>query len=171
MWEQLWMCPVPGKMQLVMKSSPWWPTFQGFSPYIDNTFEIMWLLNFLKSFWKDGSTFQVNVWSCPKPVFQSEAKCELRYWYENDFSAYANKTYFHKKSLHLASFWWWKFLERGNGLIYTKAKAKRRSFHERNHEWVWIVQHVLSVCYKRVERLKIVSGTSVDLHTRPTYSD
>ena len=37
------------------------------------------------------------------------------------FSAYANKTYFHKNDLHLASFWWWEFLERGNGLIYTKA--------------------------------------------------
>ena len=33
-------------------------------------------------------------------------------------------------------------------------------------EWVWIVQHVLSVCFRWIERLKIVSGTNVDLHTR-----
>ena len=31
--------------------------------------------------------------SCPKPLFQSEAKCEA-----------INKTYFHKKGFHLASF-------------------------------------------------------------------
>ena len=30
-------------------------------------------------------------------------------------------------------------------------------------EWVWIVQHVLSVYFRRTERLKIVSGTNVDL--------
>ena len=29
---------------------------------------------------------------------------------------------------------------------------------------VWILQHVLSVYFKRIERLKIVSGTNVDLH-------
>ena len=33
-------------------------------------------------------------------------------------------------------------------------------------EWVWIVQHVLSVCSRRIERLKIVSGTNVDFHMR-----
>ena len=30
-------------------------------------------------------------------------------------------------------------------------------------EWVWIVQHVLSVCFRRIERLKIVYETNVDL--------
>ena len=29
-----------------------------------------------------------------------------------------------------------------------------------------IVQHVQSVCFRRIERLKIVSGTNVDLHIR-----
>ena len=29
--------------------------------------------------------------------------------------------------------------------------------------WVWIVQHVLSICFSWMERLKIVSGTNVDL--------
>ena len=33
-------------------------------------------------------------------------------------------------------------------------------------EWIWIVQHVLSVCSRRIERLKIVSGTNVDFHMR-----
>ena len=31
-------------------------------------------------------------------------------------------------------------------------------------KWVWIVQHVLSVFFRRTERLKIVSETNVDLH-------
>ena len=36
-------------------------------------------------------------------------------------------------------------------------------------EWVWIVQHVLSVCFRRIKkRLKIVSGTHVDLHIQRT---
>ena len=35
-------------------------------------------------------------------------------------------------------------------------------------EWVWIVQHALSVCFSRVERLNIVSGTNVNLHMRRT---
>ena len=35
-------------------------------------------------------------------------------------------------------------------------------------ECVWIGQHVLSVCYRRMERLTIVSGTNVELHMRRT---
>ena len=34
-----------------------------------------------------------------------------------------------------------------------------------SYELVWIVQHVLSVCFRRIElRLKIISETNVDLH-------
>ena len=33
-------------------------------------------------------------------------------------------------------------------------------------EWIWIVQHVVSVCLRRIERVKIISGRSVDLHTQ-----
>ena len=32
----------------------------------------------------------------------------------------------------------------------------------------WIIQQVLSVRFRRIERLKIVSGTNVDLHVRGT---
>ena len=32
----------------------------------------------------------------------------------------------------------------------------------------WIIQQVLSVRFRRIERLKIVSGTNVDLHVRET---
>ena len=35
-------------------------------------------------------------------------------------------------------------------------------------EWAWVVQHVLSVCFRRIERLKIFPGTNVDLHMRRT---
>ena len=35
-------------------------------------------------------------------------------------------------------------------------------------EWVWIAQHVLSVCFRRIERLKIVAGKNVDVHMRWT---
>ena len=35
-------------------------------------------------------------------------------------------------------------------------------------EWVWIVQHVLSVCFRRIERVKIVSETNDNLHMRRT---
>ena len=36
-------------------------------------------------------------------------------------------------------------------------------------EWVWIVQHVLPVCFRRIKkRLKIVSRTNVDPHMRRT---
>ena len=37
-------------------------------------------------------------------------------------------------------------------------------------EWVWIVQHVLSVpfCFRRTERLKIVYARKVNLHRRRT---
>ena len=36
-------------------------------------------------------------------------------------------------------------------------------------EWVWIVQHVLSVCFRRIkERLKIVSRTNVHPHMQRT---
>ena len=31
-------------------------------------------------------------------------------------------------------------------------------------EWVWIVQHVLSVCFRQIECLRIVTGTKVDVH-------
>ena len=32
------------------------------------------------------------------------------------------------------------------------------------NEFALIVQHVLSVCFRRIERLKNVSGTKVDIH-------
>jgi len=35
-------------------------------------------------------------------------------------------------------------------------------------EWIWIVQHVLSVCFRRKECLRSSVGTNVDLHMRPT---
>ena len=35
-------------------------------------------------------------------------------------------------------------------------------------EWVWIVQHVPSVCFRQKEPLKIVSGTNVHLQMRGT---
>ena len=41
--------------------------------------------------------------SCPKPLFQSEAKCEA-IDLEIFFYSHANTTHFHKKILHLASF-------------------------------------------------------------------
>ena len=44
----------------------------------------------------------------------------------------------------------------------------RRLAQLSSSEWVWIVQHVLSVCYRRMERLTIVSGTNVELHMRRT---
>ena len=37
----------------------------------------------------------------------------------------------------------------------------RRLAQLSSSEWVWIVQHVLSVCFRRIERLKIVFGTNV----------
>ena len=48
-------------------------------------------------------------------------------------------------------------------------------FTNRNENWawsqvrrVWIVQHVLSVCFRQIECLKIAFGTNVDLHMRWT---
>jgi len=46
-------------------------------------------------------------------VFQSEAKA---IGIKMIFYSHANKTYFHKKVMHLALFWMWEFLELGNGL-------------------------------------------------------
>ena len=37
----------------------------------------------------------------------------------------------------------------------------RRLAQLSSSEWVWIVQHVLSVCFRRIERQKIVFGTNV----------
>ena len=52
----------------------------------------------------------------PKPLFQSEAKCEAIDM-KMSFYSHANKTHFHKKSfpLSLSSFWKWEFLELRNG--------------------------------------------------------
>ena len=44
----------------------------------------------------------------------------------------------------------------------------RRLAQLSSSEWVWIVQHVLSDFFRRIERLKIVSGTNVDLYMRRT---
>ena len=54
--------------------------------------------------------------SCPKPLFQSEAKCESIDM-KNIFYSHANKLIFTRKVFYLASFWKWEFLELGNGLI------------------------------------------------------
>ena len=43
----------------------------------------------------------------------------------------------------------------------------RRLAQSSSSEWVWIVQHVLSVCFRRIECLKIVSGTNVSRYTLP----
>ena len=94
---------------------------------------------------------------------------------------------------HLASLWKWDFLELGNGLLRAETVTNlkdsglvqtsnfsrdepselsswevRRLAQLSLSEWVWIVQHVLSVCFRRVERLNIVSGTNVNLHMRRT---
>ena len=42
----------------------------------------------------------------------------------------------------------------------------RRLAQLSSSEWVWIIQHVLSVFFRWIERLKIGSRTNVDLHIR-----
>ena len=50
-----------------------------------------------------------------------------------------------------------------------KSSASEPGLSELNPElYVWIVQHALSVCFRRIERLKIVFETNVDLHIRRT---
>ena len=49
------------------------------------------------------SLTRVSKSNCPKPLFQSEAKC-VAVNMKMIFSSHANKTHFHIKVLHLASF-------------------------------------------------------------------
>ena len=49
-----------------------------------------------------------------------------------------------------------------------KSWKVRRLAQLSSSEWVWIVQHVLSVGFRRIERLKIVFKTNFDLHMRRT---
>ena len=49
-------------------------------------------------------------------------------------------------------------------------KVRRLAQLLSSSEWVCIVQHVLFVCFRRIKRLKIVSGTNVDLHMQRTCS-
>ena len=59
------------------------------------------------------------------------------------------------------------FMRRTELIELTSWKVRRLA-QLSSSEWVWIVQHVLSVCSRRIERLKIVSGTNVDFHMRRT---
>ena len=55
--------------------------------------------------------------SCPKPLFQSEAKCEA-IDIKTTVILIQIKLIFTAKVLHLASFWKWEFLELGSGLFW-----------------------------------------------------
>ena len=54
--------------------------------------------------------------SPPGPPYQNEVKCSA-FDMEMIFYSHASKTRFHKKGVHLASFWKWGFLELGSGLF------------------------------------------------------
>ena len=55
--------------------------------------------------------------SFPGPLYQNEVKCSA-FDMEMIFPSHANKTHFHRKVVHLASFWKWGFLELGSGLLH-----------------------------------------------------
>ena len=59
------------------------------------------------------------------------------------------------------------FMRRTKLIELTSWKVRRLA-QLSSSEWIWIVQHVLFVCSRRIERLKIVSGTNVDFHMRRT---
>ena len=61
-----------------------------------------------------------------------------------------------------------KFFMRRTKLCGLNSWKARRLAQLSLCEWVWIVQHALSVCFRRIEHLKIVPGTNVDLHMRRT---
>ena len=52
----------------------------------------------------------------PGPLFLNEGRCSA-FDMEMIFHSHANKTHFHKKVVHLASFWKRGFLELGSGLF------------------------------------------------------
>ena len=56
-------------------------------------------------------------------------RCELI------FHSHASKTLFHKKGVHLASFWKWGFLELGSGLFSRGLELIRKT---KNFEWIMI---------------------------------
>ena len=69
--------------------------------------------------------------SCPKPLFQSEANCEVKMrsrWYENVFFSYSNKTHLHKKGFALRLVLKEKVLETRKWpfVLGTRAELKRR---------------------------------------------
>ena len=64
-----------------------------------------------------------------------------------------------------SNFWWARSKPRLSELSSWKV---RRLAQLKSSQWVWIVQHVLSVSFRRIQRLKIVSGTNVELHMRRT---
>ena len=60
------------------------------------------------------------------------------------------------------------FVARGGPLRGQKKLAPLAKRSTCSKSRVWIFQHVLSVSFRRMERLMIVSGTNVDLHLRRT---
>ena len=60
------------------------------------------------------------------------------------------------------------FFRWGSMRVELSSWKVRRLAQLRSPEGVWIVQHVLSVCFRRIERLRIVSETNVDPHMQRT---
>ena len=54
--------------------------------------------------------------SSPGSLYQNEVKCST-FDMEMIFHSHASKTHFHKKVVHLASFWKWGFLELRSGAL------------------------------------------------------
>ena len=72
--------------------------------------------------------------SPPRPPYQNEVKCSA-FDMEMIFHCHASKTVFHKKGVHLASFWKWGFLELGSGLFSRGLELIRKT---KNFEWIMI---------------------------------
>ena len=72
--------------------------------------------------------------SPPGPPYQNEVKCSA-FDMEMIFYSHASKTRFHKKGVHLASFWKWGFLELGSGLFSRGLELIRKT---KNFEWIMI---------------------------------
>ena len=66
--------------------------------------------------------------------YQNEVKCSV-FDMEMIFHSHASKTLFHKKGVHLASFWKWGFLEVGGGLFSRGLELIRKA---KNFEWIMI---------------------------------